>query len=59
MLRRHIDFIAVLFIAVLMAAFSHLGALKLPDFRDSVRFQNALVNADTCPIHEEVLSLLK
>ena len=57
MFRRHIDFFAVLFIAVVMAAFSELGSLKLPDLRDSVRFQNALVNDDSCPINREILAL--
>ena len=57
MLRRHIDFIAVFIIAVIMTAFSALGSLKLPDFRESVHFRNALVNADSCPTTREFLSL--
>ena len=59
MLRQHIDFVAVLFIAVVMAVFSELGSLKLPDFRESVRFQKALVNNDSCPFNREFLALFE
>lgn len=57
MFRRHIDFVAVFIIAVIMTAFSELGSLKLPDLRESVHFQNALVSADSCPTTRAFLAL--
>ncbi len=57
MLRQHIDFIAVFIIAVIMTAFSALGSLKAPNLRESVHFQNALVNADSCPTTRAFLAL--
>ena len=58
MLRKHIDFVAVFFIAVALLAFSRLSSLRMPDFGDSVHFQSALVNIDSCPAAQHVLSLL-
>jgi hypothetical protein len=57
MFRQHIDFVAVFVIAVAMLAFSQLASLRVPDFRDSVLFQNALVNTDPCPVAQHVLAL--
>ena len=48
MLRRHIDVLAIFFLAVVMAAFSKASSVRLPDV-DAVRVQNA-VNADSCPL---------
>jgi hypothetical protein len=56
MFRRHIDFVAVFFIAIALLAFSSLSSLRLPDLRDSVRFQNALVNLRSCPTTREVFA---
>jgi len=58
MFRRHVDFVAVFFIAVALLAFSKLSSLRVPDFRDSIRLQNALVNIDSCPTTREVLARL-
>jgi hypothetical protein len=57
MFRRHIDFLAVLFLAVVMAAFSKASSVLLPP-ADVVRMQNA-VNVDSCPISREVLMRLE
>ena len=56
MFRRHIDFVAVFFIAIALLAFSRLSSLKLPDLRNSVHFQNAMVNIDSCPTTREVFA---
>jgi len=48
MFRKHIDFLAVLFLAVVMAAFSKASSVRLPDV-DAIRLQNA-VNAESCPL---------
>ena len=58
MFRKHIDFVAVFFIAMAMVAFSELSRLKLPDLRDSIRFQSALVNMDSCPTTRAVFAHL-
>jgi hypothetical protein len=58
MFRRHIDFVAVFFIAIALLAFSSLASLRLPDVRDSIRLQNAIVNIDSCPTTREVLTRL-
>jgi hypothetical protein len=58
MFRRHIDFVAVFFIAVALLAFSKLSSLRLPDLRESIRFQNAIVNIDSCPTTRAVLANL-
>jgi hypothetical protein len=50
MLRWNIDFLAVLFIAVVMLGFSKMSSLRIP-----VQMQNA-VSVDPCPIRNEVLS---
>lgn len=55
---RHIDFVAVFFIAVALLAFSELSSLRLPDPRNSIHFQNALVGFDSCPTTREVLTRL-
>jgi hypothetical protein len=55
MLRRNIDFLAVLVIAVAMLGFSKAASLRFPDVMDSIQMQNA-VSADSCPIRQEVLS---
>ena len=48
MLRRHIDVLAIFFLAVMMAAFSKASSVRLTDV-DAVRVQNA-VNAESCPL---------
>ena len=59
MFRRHIDFFAVFFLAVIFFAFSEVASLQLPDFGDTVRFQNALTRADdSCPTARAILAQL-
>ena len=58
MFRRHVDFVAVFVIAVALLAFSRLASLRVPEFGDSIRLQNALVNIDSCPETREVLARL-
>jgi hypothetical protein len=58
MFRRHIDFVAVFFIAVALFAFSKLASLRVPDLSDSVRVQNAIVNIDSCPTTRAVVRAL-
>jgi hypothetical protein len=48
MFRRHIDFLAVFFLAIVMAAFSNASSLRPPDV-DAIRMQNA-VNVESCPL---------
>lgn len=55
MLRRHIDFLAVLFLAIVMAAFSKASSVRLPDL-DVIRTQNA-VNAESCPLSRALARL--
>jgi uncharacterized membrane protein len=55
MFGRNIDFLAVLFIAVVMLGFSKASSLKLPEAMDSIQMQNA-VSVDSCPIRDKVLS---
>ena len=55
MFRRHIDFLAVFFLAIVMAAFSKASSLRLPDL-DVVRMQNA-VNAESCPLSRALAHL--
>ena len=55
---RNIDFIAVLVIAVMMAIFSQLASLRVPNLQNPIELQNALVNADSCPTTREVLAHL-
>jgi hypothetical protein len=57
MFRRHIDFVAVFFLAVTLLAFSKLSSLRVPDLGDSIRLQKALVNMDSCPTTRQVLAL--
>jgi hypothetical protein len=54
---RHIDFIAVLVIAVAMIGFTEASTIRLPERVDSVHLQNA-INNESCPISREVLSRL-
>lgn len=57
MLRQHIDFFAVFFIAVVMIAFSEARYFTPPVVAvDPIRLQNVVNNNDTCPISREVLS---
>jgi hypothetical protein len=49
MFRRHIDFLAVLFLAIVMAAFSKASAVQLADV-DVVRLQNAVNAEPSCPL---------
>jgi hypothetical protein len=48
MLRKHIDVVAIFFLAVVMAAFSKASSVRLPDV-DAIRLQNA-VNGESCPL---------
>jgi hypothetical protein len=57
-MRRHIDFFAVFFIAVVMIGFSQARNLTLPDM-PVVRANNVLVtstNNESCPIAREILA---
>jgi hypothetical protein len=57
MLRRHIDFFAVFFIAVVMIAFSEVRYFTPPVVVvDPIRLQNVVNNSNSCPISREVLS---
>ena len=58
MFHKHIDVVAVFLIAVAMLAFSQLSSLRLPDPGNSIHFQNALVNIDSCPTTREVFARL-
>jgi hypothetical protein len=49
MFRRHIDFLAVLFLAIVMAAFSKASTVQLADV-DVVRLQNAVNAEPSCPL---------
>jgi len=55
MFRRHIDFLAVCFLAIVMAAFSQASSLRLPDL-DAIRMQNA-VNVESCPLSRALARL--
>jgi len=58
MLRQHIDFFAVCFIALVMIAFSQARNLTLPNLQ-VVRANNVVVtttNNEPCPIAREVLA---
>ena len=57
MFRRHVDVVAVFFIAVALLAFSKLSSLRVPDPGDSIRLQNAIVNMNSCPTTRQVLAL--
>ena len=57
MLRRNVDFFALLFIVAGMFAFSSLPAVGLPRAPQPIRFQNAM-KSDPCPISAELLSRL-
>jgi hypothetical protein len=50
MFRKHIDFLAIFFLAVVMAAFSKASSVRLPDL-DAIRMQNA-VNSQSCPLSQ-------
>ena len=49
MFRRHIDFLAVFFLAIVMAAFSKASSVQLPDL-GVVRSQNAVNAESSCPL---------
>jgi len=55
MFRRHIDFLAVFFLAVVMAAFSKASSVQPPDL-DVIRLQNA-VNSQSCPLSQALARL--
>ena len=56
---KHIDFVAIFFLAVTLLAFSRLSSLQAPDLGDSIRFHQALVNMDSCPTTRQVLALFR
>ncbi len=56
-MRRHIDFIAVFFIAAVMAAFSQAPSLRFPSAVNRVRLHNAS-NTAPCPLSREVFASL-
>ena len=58
MLRRHVDFVAVFFIAIALLAFSQLSSLRIPDLGDSIQLQKAIVNTQACPTAREVFARL-
>jgi len=55
MFRRHIDFLAVFFLAIVMAAFSKASSLRVADL-DAIRMQNA-VNVQSCPLSRALARL--
>ena len=55
MLRRHIDVLAIFFLAVMMAAFSKASSVRVPDV-NALRVQNA-VNAESCPLSRALARL--
>ncbi len=55
MLRRHIDVLAIFFLAVMMAAFSKASSVRVPDV-NALRVQNA-VNAKSCPLSRALARL--
>jgi hypothetical protein len=55
MFRRHIDFLAIFFLAIVMAAFSKASSVPLPDV-NAIRLQNA-VNAESCPLSQALARL--
>ena len=55
MFRRHIDFLAVLFLAIVMAAFSKAASVQRPDL-DVIRLHNA-VNVESCPLSRALAHL--
>lgn len=52
MFRKHIDFLAVFFLAIVMAAFSKASSLRPADV-DAIRMQNA-VNVQSCPLSRAI-----
>ena len=55
MFRKHIDFLAIFFLAVVMAAFSKASSVRWPDV-EAIRVQNA-VNAESCPFSRALARL--
>jgi hypothetical protein len=55
MFRKHIDFLAVFFVAVVMAAFSKASSVRPPDV-EVIRLQNA-VNSQSCPLSQALAHL--
>jgi hypothetical protein len=55
MLRRNIDFFAVLFIALAMLGFAEARSWNVREALDSIRVENA-IQVERCPISRQVLS---
>ncbi len=55
MFRRHIDFLAVFFLVIVMGAFSKASSMRPPDV-GVIRAQNAL-NAESCPLSRALAHL--
>jgi hypothetical protein len=55
---RHIDFIAVLVIAIAMAGFSKASSIRMPVDIGPVQLRN-VANVESCPIRSEILSRLE
>jgi len=55
MFRKHIDLLAVFFLAVMMAAFSKASSVRPPDV-EVIRLQNA-VNSQSCPLSRALARL--
>ncbi len=55
MFRKHVDFVAVLFISLVMLGFAEVRSWNWPNALDSIRFQNA-IEIDRCPLTNQVLS---
>ena len=55
MFRKHIDLLAVFFLAVVMAAFSKASSVRPPDV-EVIRLQNA-VNSQACPLSRALARL--
>ena len=55
---KHIDFVAVFAITLGLLAFSEVRNLQVPVPVNAIRLQNASVNADSCPLGQQIRSQL-
>jgi hypothetical protein len=57
MFGKHIDFVAVLIISLMMLGFAEARSWHFSNALDSIRFQNA-IEIERCPLSSQVLSSL-
>lgn len=57
MFGKNVDFVAVLFISLVMLGFGEVRSWHLSNALDSIRFQNA-IEIERCPLSNQVLSSL-